>query len=110
MEKQVSDRFRMLWEKSSNLAERYGEYLFFGFIFFMAVGNAGAEIFSGLLLITFLLRKSAKPDFQFLKNRAHLFLLLFFVFSALSLIHSGPFLKKASSPFFSNGGSFAFFF
>lgn len=87
--------FRALREKAAVLAEKYGEYLFFGFIFFMAVGNAGAEIFSVLLLISFFLRKSAKLDFQFLENQAHCFLLLFFVFSALSLIHSGPFLKKS---------------
>ena len=61
----------------------------------MAVANTGVEIFSGLLIVCFALRKSVKPDFQFLKDRAHVFLLLFFIFCALSMIHSGPLLKKS---------------
>jgi putative inorganic carbon (hco3(-)) transporter len=91
----MPDHFKTLWVRAADLAERYGEYVFYGFIFFMAVGNAGAEIFAGLLLLCFILKKSVKPDFSFLKDRAHIFLLLFFIFSAASLIHSGPFLKKS---------------
>ena len=89
------DRLRTFRKKAADLAEIYGEYFFYGLIFFMAVGNAGAEIFSGLLLICFILKKSGKPDFQFLKDRAHFFLILFFVFSTFSMIQSGPLLKKS---------------
>lgn len=104
------ERFGAVWKKMAELAERYGEYPFYGFIFFMAVGNAGAEIFSVLLMLCFLLRKSLKPDLQFLRNRAHGFLALFFVFSALSLVNSGPLLGKSLIALFLKWGKFCALF
>lgn len=101
---------KAFWRKVASRAEQYGEYPFYGFVFFMAVGNGGAEIFSGLLLVCFLLRKSINPDFQYLRDRSHIFLLLFFIFCVFSLIHSGPSLSKSLVALFLKWGKFCVVF
>ncbi|MDI6758489.1 MAG: O-antigen ligase family protein [Candidatus Omnitrophota bacterium] len=70
------------------------EYSLYGMIFFIPISKAAIEIFFGLALAAFLIKKVIKPDFKFLLTPPHLLLLLFFMFSALSLFNSGPYFAR----------------
>ena len=87
-------------EKIFSLAERWNEYFIYGFIFFTPVGHGGAAVCFGFLALCFVLRKIVRPDFHFLEKSENLWLLLFFVFCALSLFNSGPYLQKSLKALF----------
>ncbi|MBU2102359.1 MAG: hypothetical protein KKF80_03100, partial [Candidatus Omnitrophica bacterium] len=65
------------------------EYRLYWLIFFIPISIAGVESLFGFLFLSFIIKKSIKPDFKFLKSPFHIFLLLFFIFISLSLLNSG---------------------
>jgi putative inorganic carbon (HCO3(-)) transporter len=97
-------------EKLLSLAETWSEFFLYGFILFTPLGNAGGEIFFGLIALCFVIRKMIRPDFNFLKKREYFWLLLFFVFCGLSLINSGPLLQKSVRALFLKWGKFILVF
>lgn len=97
-------------EKVYSTAETWSEFFLYGFIFFTPIGNAGGEIFFGLLALCFVIRKSIYPDFRFLKKTEHLWLLLFFILCAFSLVNSGPLLQKSVKALFLKWGKFLMVF
>ena len=76
------------------------EYSLYGLLFFLAISNALVEIFMVSTLIGFIGRKAIKPDFSFLKFWPDIFLLFFLLFSALSLLNSGAYLKISLNALF----------
>lgn len=76
-------------EKIKVIADRCAEYSLYILLFFIPISKAAIEIFFTLALLAFLIKKALEPDFRFLKNPAHFFLLLFCGFCALSLFNSG---------------------
>ncbi len=99
-------------EKILSLTETWSEYFLYGFILFTPLGHAGASVCFGLLALCFVIRQALHPDFRFLKQNEHIWLLLFFIFCALSLVNSGPYLHKSLRALFSKWGGFilVFFF
>jgi len=77
-----------------------GEYSLYGLLFFLAISNALVEIFVVLAVLSFIGRKIMKPDFKYLKFWPNIFLLLFLLFSALSLFNSGVYLKISLNALF----------
>ncbi len=82
-------------DKFYNLFSFIGEYSVYGLLFFLPISNALVEIFAGLALFGFIGRKIIKPDFKYLKSWPNIFLLLFLLFSAFSLLNSGQYLDKS---------------
>lgn len=76
------------------------EYSLYGLLFFLAISNALVEIFVVLTLAGFIGRKIIKPDFRYLKFWPNIFLLVFLLFSALSLFNSGAYLNKSLNALF----------
>ncbi|MEI7752644.1 MAG: O-antigen ligase family protein, partial [Candidatus Omnitrophota bacterium] len=74
------------------------------------IGHAGASVCFVLLALCFVIRKAIHPDFSFLKKTEHLWLLLFFVFCALSLVNSGPYLQKSLWALFLKWGKYLLVF
>lgn len=79
--------------KFYNIFTFVSECSLYGLLFFIPISISLVEIFAGLMLISFVGRKIIKPDFKFLKFQPDIFLLLFLLFSALSLINSGPYFN-----------------
>lgn len=84
------------------------EYALYGVIFFIPISISAIGIFAGIAVVSFLIKKVLAPDFSALKeNKAFfLFLLLFFIFMALSLFNSGPLLTKSLKALFEKWGRF----
>ncbi len=82
-------------DKFYNLFSFIGEYSVYGLLFFLAISNALVEIFVGLAFLGFVGRKIMKPDFKYFKSWPNIFLLLFLLFSAFSLLNSGQYLDKS---------------
>jgi O-antigen ligase len=82
-------------EKIADIAEGIGQYFLFGLILFIPIGNAGVETCFGFILVCFLIKKIIRPDFAFLKKPEHALLLIFFIFCGLSMVNSGPYIKKS---------------
>jgi len=103
----------MTLAKSIARLDKILEYSLYGLAFFIPISIALVEIFTGIAIITFILKKTLCLR---LKNRtdtatsfftpANVFLLLFFVFCGLSLIHSGPYLSKGLNALFGKWGKF----
>ncbi len=70
------------------------EYALYGLLFFIPISISLVEVFAALVFIGFVGRKIIKPDFEFLKFWPNALLLLFLLFSALSLINSGQYFNK----------------
>lgn len=87
-------------ERCLRILDYAGEYSLYGLIFFIPISSAGIEIFFGFILLFYLLKKIIKPDFIFFKSYMHLFLLFFFLFSALSLFNSGYYIIKSFKALF----------
>ncbi|MDP2939837.1 MAG: O-antigen ligase family protein [Candidatus Omnitrophota bacterium] len=85
---------KTLKDKWINIADIIVEYCLYGAIFFIPKSKAAIEIFVCLAIFFFLIKKILKPDFKFLKSISCLFLLLFIVFSALSIFNSHIYIKK----------------
>ncbi len=82
-------------EKWIRIADRIIEYCIYGVVFFFPISIALVEIILSLAVMFFLIKKILQPDFKSFKNLSCFFLSLFFIFSALSIINSGPYLKKS---------------
>ena len=80
-------------DKFNNFFRFIGEYALYGLLFFLAISNALVEIFVVLAFLGFIGRKIIKPDFNYLKFWPNIFLLIFILFSALSLFNSGAYFK-----------------
>ena len=80
-------------DKFFNFFRFIGEFALYGLLFFLAISNALVESFVCLAFLGFIGRKIIKPDFKFLKFWPNIFLLLFLLFSALSLFNNGAYLK-----------------
>ena len=76
-------------------ADKIAEYCIYAMIFFIPVSSAAIEIFFSLGFTAFIVKKIAKPQFQFLKDKAYVFLLLFILFCMISMTHSGIYLGKS---------------
>ena len=86
--------------KAYKLFSIIGEYSLCGLLFSLAISNAMVEIFVGLAFFGFIGRKIIKPDFKYLKFWPNIFLVLFLLFSALSLFNSGLYLHKSINALF----------
>ncbi|MCX5706409.1 MAG: hypothetical protein NTW13_01875 [Candidatus Omnitrophica bacterium] len=76
------------------------EYGFYGLLFFLPISIALVESCAVLMLFGFIGRKSIKPDFKYLKFWPNIFLLLFLLFSAISLFNSGNYFSKSLNALF----------
>jgi len=94
------------------IAEKFVEYGFYGLIFFLPISKALIESFAGFVFLGFIIKKIATRDFTSFKVDAKIFwfLLALFVFNALSLINSGPFLAKGFRALFFKWGEYFFLF
>ena len=81
-------------EKWLNSVSRVLEYSLYGLVFFIPISNFLIEVFFTIAITVFTIKKILEKDYKFLLNKTHFFLALFFIFSALSLINSGPYLDK----------------
>jgi len=76
------------------------EFSLYGLIFVTPFSKAAIEVFAGFMLLGFIVKKIFDPDFSFLRSPAHAFLLLFVIFSAASLLNSGPYFNKGLAALF----------
>ena len=90
----------MAKDKFFILVDQAIEYLLYAMIFFMPIAKASIAIIFGFIFLLFIIKKFLRPDFEFLRNAPHLFLLLFFVFSAISLLNSGQLIHKSLAALF----------
>jgi len=85
------------------------EYSLYGVLFFLPISKAALEILFVSALLGFLGKKSIRPDFKVFKSfksSPNLLLLLFFCFSALSLINSGQYISKSLIALFLKWGKY----
>lgn len=82
-------------DKVFNISTGISKFALFGLLFFIPISNAALESFSGFALLGFLGRKFSRPDFESLRFRPNIYLLLFFAFNALSLINSQEYLRMS---------------
>lgn len=82
-------------EKWVSALDKIIEYCVYGIVCSIPVSIAGIEIFASIGILAFILKKSISRDFMFFKGLSDIFLLLFIVFCALSLINSGIYIKKS---------------
>ncbi|MDP8265403.1 MAG: O-antigen ligase family protein [Candidatus Aceula meridiana] len=84
-------------EKIIKIADKIIEYSIYSLVFFIPISIAGVGISCVFATIAFFVKKSLHPDFSFIKDNkfAYVFLSLFIMFMALSLINSGPYLSKS---------------
>ncbi len=92
------------------ITDRVLEYCLYGLIFFIPISSAVIEVFASLAILAFVVKKILQPEFRFIKNYTHLFLLLFVVFSGLSLFNSWPYLKKSLEALFFKWLEYIFIF
>jgi O-antigen ligase len=86
------------------------EYSLYGIIFFLPISKAIIEVLFIFALAGFLGKKIIKPDFEFLKSKFNLFLLLFILFGAFSLFNSGLLFKKSLIALFFKWGKYILLF
>ena len=82
-------------EKIFRFFDRALEYSLYGLVFFIPISKAGVESCVGFVLLFFIAKKALRPDFEFIKNKTNIFLLLFVVFCGLSIFNSGPYAAKS---------------
>lgn len=82
-------------EKWVSVLDKIIEYCVYGIACSLPVSIAGIEILASIGILAFILKKSISFDFMFFKGLSDVFLLLFIVFCALSLINSGIYIKKS---------------
>ena len=90
----------MAKQKIFNFLDKSIEYLLYLMIFFIPISIAAIEIIFTISLFLFIFKKILNPDFKFLKNPTHIFLLFFFGFCGLSLFNSGIYLAKGIKALF----------
>lgn len=88
----------MTREKAAKFADYIAEYALYAVIHFIPISIALVEIFCGLAIFAFVVKKILDPDFRFIRDYQMLYLALFLfsVFLGLSLFNSGPFLAKSA--------------
>ena len=69
-----------------SIASNINEFALCGVLFFIPISKAILESLLGAAFLGFLVKKILRPNFSFLKNKLNIFLVLFMLFSALSLI------------------------
>ncbi|MDD4908581.1 MAG: O-antigen ligase family protein [Candidatus Omnitrophica bacterium] len=87
-------------QKIEKIADIVMEYSLYGMLFFIPISIAAIEAMAGICFTAFIVKKIVNPDFSFLKNKIYLILLAFFIFNALSLFNSGPYLAKSLKALF----------
>lgn len=87
-------------DKILKISSYISEYAVYGLVLFIPISKAAAEIFAGFILFGFIIKKSIRSDFKFLKSWPNLFVALFISFSALSLLNSGPLIGKSLEALF----------
>lgn len=94
--------------KASKILDVMVEYSIYGLLFFVSFSIAGVNVFAGLAVVFFLIKKILSPDFSVFKTHRVFFLLLLvlFGFMALSLLNSGPLLVKSLKALFIKWGRF----
>ncbi len=104
----------MTLEKCSAILDKILECALYGLAFFIPVSIALTEIFTATAIAAFVLKKilGLRPG-SLKENRgasflapANIFLLLFFVFCALSMVHSGPYIHKSLNALLGKWGKF----
>lgn len=104
----------MIREKCITVLDKALEYSFYGLAFFIPVSIAFTEIFTTLAITAFVLksllclkhqRKAASPASSFFAL-PNIFILLFFCFCALSLVHCASVLPKSLNALFGKWGKF----
>lgn len=87
------------------------EYSVYAVIFFIPISITMLGIFACMAIVFFSVKKILSPDFTSIKDNKilFLFLLFFFVFMDLSLLHSGPLLAKSLKALFIKWGRFPLF-
>ena len=96
--------------KILKLLDRAVEYSIYGMIFFIPISIAALGVFAGFTIMFFLIKKAVSLDFSSLKSNKipALLLLFFFIFMAMSLINSGPLIKKSIWALLIKWGRFPF--
>ena len=97
-------------EKVYLVADRCAEYFLYCLIFFIPISTAAIGILFVFAYLCFLIKKCIRPDFTFVKNYPHFFLLLFYAFCALSLVHSTGYFKTSFIAFFFKWGKYILIF
>ncbi len=82
-------------ERLFRFFDRALEYSLYGLVFFIPISKAGVESCVGFVLLFFIIKKALRPDFEFIKNKTNIFLLLFVIFCGLSILNSGPYAAKS---------------
>lgn len=97
-------------EKIVKYLEYITEYSFYSLIFFTPISIAAIEISTTLIIISFYLKKTYKHDYKLLFKSFNLFLMLFYIFSGLSLFNSGSYLTKSLWALFFKWGKYLLIF
>ncbi len=94
------------------IADKVIEYALYGLIVFIPISIAGVGILCPLAIVAFLVKTCLSPDFQFIKDNKliYIFLLLFIIFMAMSLLNSGPYLIKGLRALFGKWMQYIFIF
>jgi len=82
------------------------EYSLYGILFFLPISKAILETWFCFAILGFLGKKIIKPDFKVFKSWPNLFLLMFFCFTALSLLNSGQYISKSLIALFLKWGKY----
>ncbi|MEI6437668.1 MAG: O-antigen ligase family protein [Candidatus Omnitrophota bacterium] len=96
--------------KVVSMADRVLIFSLYATAFCLPLSIAAVETFIFLAVLAFIVKKMLRPDFGFLRDRAHFFLLLFFVFSAFSLVNSGVNMHKSLNALFFKWGEYILLF
>lgn len=108
----------MTLDKSIRILDKILEYSLYGLAFFIPISIALVETFTITAIVVFFLKTilslKQKPQgdtrLSTFLTPAHIFLLLFFVFCGLSLMHSGPYLSKGLNALLGKWGKFMMLF
>jgi len=93
-------------EKIYRVFDKIGEFAILALLFFIPISAAMIESFSGIILFCFIVRKAIKPDFRFIRFWPNIFLLVFFIFCAFSIVNSGEYLGKSLNALLFKWGKF----
>ncbi len=94
----------------SSLPSRLTIWSLYGLLFFLPISKAAIEIFFGLALTGFLLKRWRQRNFSLPRSTPFLFLYLFLIFCAFSLINSGIYFPKSLHALLSKWSKYAVLF
>jgi putative inorganic carbon (HCO3(-)) transporter len=81
-------------DKWFNFTSRGLEYSLYALAFSVPISISMVEVFFTFAIVFFTAKKIIAKDFKFLYNKTYLYLALFFLFTALSLINSGIYFDR----------------